>query len=43
LIQEYTRKRIINGLLQKPVEPHELVTEVRKQIDILAGLSKKLS
>jgi DNA-binding NarL/FixJ family response regulator len=43
LIQEYTRKRIINGLLQKPVEPHELVTEVRKQIDILAGLGKKLS
>jgi len=35
LIQEYTKKNIINGLLQKPVEPHELVTEVNKQIDIL--------
>lgn len=35
LIHEYTKKNIINGLLQKPVEPHELVTEVNKQIDIL--------
>jgi response regulator RpfG family c-di-GMP phosphodiesterase len=24
-IQEYTKNNIINGLLQKPVEPHELV------------------
>ena len=35
LIHEYTKKNIINGLLQKPVEPHELVMEVNKQIDIL--------
>jgi DNA-binding NtrC family response regulator len=35
LIQEYTKKNVINGLLQKPVEPHELITEVNKQIDIL--------
>ena len=41
LIQEYTKKRIINALLQKPVEPHELVKEVNKQIDILAGTNKK--
>lgn len=36
LIQEYTDKQLINGLLQKPVEPHELVSEVKKQIDIIA-------
>ena len=35
LIQEYTKKNVINGLLQKPVEPHELIREVNKQIDIL--------
>ena len=35
LVQGFTKKNIINGLLQKPVEPHELVTEVNKQIDIL--------
>ena len=40
LIQEYTKKKIINGLLQKPVEPHELVTEVNKQIDILERTNK---
>jgi DNA-binding NtrC family response regulator len=41
LIQEYTKKNIINGLLQKPVELHELVTEVNKQIDIREGTNKK--
>lgn len=41
LIQEYTKKNIINGLLQKPVEPHELVREVNKQIDILESTNKK--
>jgi response regulator RpfG family c-di-GMP phosphodiesterase len=41
LIQEFTKKSIINGLLQKPIEPYELVTEVNKQIDILAGINKK--
>jgi CheY-like chemotaxis protein len=35
LVQGFTKKNIINGLLQngllqKPVEPHELVTEVNK-------------
>ena len=35
LIQDYTKKQIINGLLQKPIQPHELVTEVDKQIDII--------
>jgi DNA-binding NtrC family response regulator len=41
LIQENTRKNIINGLLQKPVEPNELVTEVNKQMDILERTNKK--
>jgi response regulator RpfG family c-di-GMP phosphodiesterase len=41
LIQEYTKKNVINGLLQKPVEPHELITEVNKQIDILERTNKK--
>ena len=41
LIQEYTRKNIINGLLQKPVEAHELVTEINKQIDIIERPGKK--
>ena len=41
LIEEYTKKNIINGLLQKPLEPHELVTEVNKQIDILEKTNKK--
>lgn len=40
LIQEYSKKNIINGLLQKPVEPHELVTEVNKQIDVLQRTNK---
>jgi response regulator RpfG family c-di-GMP phosphodiesterase len=43
LIQEYTKKTIINGLLQKPVEPYELVTEVNKQIDILERDQQKIS
>jgi response regulator RpfG family c-di-GMP phosphodiesterase len=41
LIQEYTNKNIINGILQKPVEPYELVTEVNKQVDILERTNKK--
>ena len=40
LIQEYTKKNVINGLLQKPVEPHELIREVNKQIDILERTNK---
>ena len=41
LIQDYTKKQIINGLLQKPIQPHELVTEVDKQIDIIKSTNKK--
>ena len=41
LIQEYTKKNVINGLLEKPVEPHELITEVNKQLDILERTNKK--
>ena len=41
LIQDYTKKQIINGLLQKPIHPHELVTEVDKQIDIIKSTNKK--
>jgi response regulator RpfG family c-di-GMP phosphodiesterase len=40
LVQGFTKKNIINGLLQKPVEPHELVTEVNKQVDILERTNK---
>jgi response regulator RpfG family c-di-GMP phosphodiesterase len=43
LIEEYTNKNIINGILQKPVEPYELVTEVNKQVDILERTNKKIS
>jgi DNA-binding NtrC family response regulator len=41
LIQDYTKKQIINGLLQKPVQPHELVIELNKQIDIIESTNKK--
>lgn len=41
LIQDYTKKQIINGMLQKPIQPHELVTEVDKQIDIIKSTNKK--
>jgi response regulator RpfG family c-di-GMP phosphodiesterase len=41
LIQDYTKKKIINGLLQKPIQPHELVTEVDKQIDIIKSTNEK--
>jgi DNA-binding NtrC family response regulator len=41
LIQDYTKKQIINGLLQKPVQTHELVTEVNKQIDIIKSTNEK--
>ena len=41
LIQDYTKKQIINGMLQKPIQPHELVTEVDKQIDIINSTNKK--
>jgi len=41
LIQDYTKKQIINGMLQKPIQPHELVTEVEKQIVIIKSTNKK--
>ena len=40
LIQDYTKKQIINGMLQKPIQPHELVTEVDRQIDIIKSTNK---
>jgi DNA-binding NtrC family response regulator len=33
LFQEYTKKRIINGYLQKPIGMHDLVKEVNTQLD----------
>ena len=41
LIQDYTKKQIINGMLQKSIQPHELVTEVDKQIDIIKSTNKE--
>ena len=41
LIQDYTKKQIINGMLKKPIKPHELVTEVDKQIGIIKSTNKK--
>jgi DNA-binding NtrC family response regulator len=33
LFQEYTKKKIINGYLQKPIGLHDLVIEVNTQLD----------
>ena len=33
LFQEYTKKRIINAYLQKPIGVHDLVKEVNTQLD----------
>jgi response regulator RpfG family c-di-GMP phosphodiesterase len=33
LFQEYTKKRIINGYLQKPIGLHDLIKEVNSQLD----------
>jgi DNA-binding NtrC family response regulator len=33
LFQEYTKKRIINGYLQKPIGLHDLIKEVNTQLD----------
>lgn len=41
LIQNYAKKQIINGLLQKPIQSHELITEVNKQIDTIKSINKK--
>jgi len=33
LFQEYTKMKIINGFLQKPISLHELIKEVNTQLD----------
>jgi len=33
LFQEYTKKKIINGFLQKPIALHDLIVEVTTQLD----------
>ena len=33
LFQEYTKKKIINGFLQKPIGLHDLIKEVNTQLD----------
>ncbi|HXV88001.1 MAG TPA: response regulator [Nitrososphaeraceae archaeon] len=33
LFQEYTKRKIINGFLQKPIGLHDLVKEVKTQLD----------
>ena len=33
LFQEYTKKKIINGFLQKPIGLHDLIIEVNTQLD----------
>jgi two-component system response regulator (stage 0 sporulation protein F) len=33
LFREYTKKKIINGFLQKPIALHDLLVEVTSQLD----------
>ena len=33
LFQEYTKMKIINGFLQKPIGLHDLIKEVNTQLD----------
>ena len=33
IFQEYTKKKIINGFLQKPIGLHDLIKEVNTQLD----------
>jgi hypothetical protein len=33
LFREYTKKKIINGFLQKPIALHDLIVEVTTQLD----------
>ncbi len=40
LFQEYTKKEIINGYLQKPIELMQLLVEVIKQVNIIENLNK---
>jgi DNA-binding NtrC family response regulator len=41
LIQEYTKKEIINSFLQKPIELNQLLSEVNKQICCIENINKK--
>jgi len=41
LFQEYTKKEIINGFLQKPIELKKLLAEVDKQINDFQTMDKK--
>ena len=40
LFQEYTKKEIINGYLQKPIELLQLLAEVNKEINIFENVAK---
>ena len=40
LFQEYTKKEMINGYLQKPIELMQLLAEVNKQINIIENVAK---
>ena len=33
IFQEYTKKKIINGFLQKPIGLHDFIKEVTTQLD----------
>jgi DNA-binding NtrC family response regulator len=41
LIQEYTKKEIINSFLKKPIELDQLLSEVNKQIYCIEYINKK--
>ncbi|MDW0322739.1 MAG: response regulator [Nitrososphaeraceae archaeon] len=43
LFQEYSKKKIINGFLQKPIGLHDLVKEVNTQLDSYELQKKYLS
>lgn len=40
LFQEYIKKEIINGFLQKPIQLKQLLVEVNKQINIIENVIK---
>ena len=40
LIQEYTKKEIINSFLKKPIELNQLLSEVNKQICVIENINK---
>lgn len=41
LLQEYTKKEIINSFLKKPIELNQLLSEVNKQIYCIEYINKK--